>query len=58
MSNIKTIGDMTRRPLDQMTPEQQGIAHACDRFNGIVSDLHFLAHEGKPEELDSPIISS
>lgn len=47
---IKTIGNMTRRPLDQMTPVQQALAAACDQLNGIVSDLHYLAHEATADE--------
>jgi len=47
---IKTIGNMTRRPLDQMTPVQQALAAACDQLNGIVSDLHYLAHEATANE--------
>ena len=47
---IKTIGDMTRRPLDQMTPVQQALAAACDQLNGIVSDLHYLSHEATSDE--------
>lgn len=53
--NINTIGNMTRRPPDQMTLLQAALSEACNQLNGIVSDLHFLAHEAKPEESEEGV---
>lgn len=41
----------TRRPRDQMTAQQLKLDLACNRLNGVCSDLHYLAHEAKPDEL-------